>query len=98
MIFITLAVCSFLAVGPVVWSYPTAFLAGSAAAAGIGLINSLGNLGGFVAPILRTAVNEATQSPTGSMGVYALSVLPFVAAAMMYATKRFKNKADDLLD
>ena len=98
MIFITLAVCSFLAVGPVVWSYPTAFLAGSAAAAGIGLINSLGNLGGFVAPILRTAVNEATQSPTGSMGVYALGVLPFVAAAMMFATRRFKNKADDLLD
>jgi nitrate/nitrite transporter NarK len=97
MIFITLAVCSFLAVGPVVWAYPTAFLAGSAAAAGIGLINSLGNLGGFVAPILRTAVNSATADPTGSAGVYALGILPFLAAAMMYGTRAFRNKADDLL-
>jgi hypothetical protein len=32
------------------------------------------------------------------MGVYALGVLPFLAAAMMFATKRFKNKADDLLE
>jgi sugar phosphate permease len=97
LVFITLAVCSFLAVGPVTWSYPTAFLTGAAAAAGIGLINSLGNLGGFVAPILRTAINEATGSPTGSAGVYALGVLPFLAAVMMFATRRFKNKADELL-
>ncbi|QDG67237.1 MFS transporter [Pseudarthrobacter sp. NIBRBAC000502772] len=98
IIFITLAVCSFLSIGPIAWSYPTAFLTGTAAAAGIGLINSLGNLGGFVAPILRTTVNQVTASDTGTMGVYALGVLPFVAAIMMYATKRFRNKADDLLD
>ena len=64
MIFITLAVCSFLVrrpdrPGPT----PRRSSTGSAAAAGIGLINSLGNLGGFVAPILRTAVNEATRRP-----------------------------------
>ena len=46
----------------------------------------------------ETAVNEATNSPTGSMGVYALGVLPFVAAAMMFAPRRFKNKGDDLRD
>ncbi|MFK4640204.1 MFS transporter [Paenarthrobacter histidinolovorans] len=97
IIFITLAVCSFLAIGPICWSYPTAFLTGTAAAAGIGLINSLGNLGGFVAPILRTSVNEITASDTGTMGVYALGVLPFLAAAMMFGTRVFSNKADELL-
>ncbi|MEV7660546.1 MFS transporter [Paenarthrobacter sp. NPDC089316] len=97
IIFITLAVCSFLAIGPICWSYPTAFLTGTAAAAGIGLINSLGNLGGFVAPILRTTVNEMTASDTGTMGVYALGVLPFLAAAMMFGTRAFSNKADELL-
>jgi nitrate/nitrite transporter NarK len=71
---------------------------GTAAAAGIGLINSLGNLGGFVAPILRTSVNGIAADSTGSAGVFALGVLPFLAAIMMYATKRFRNKADDLLD
>ncbi|RAN74847.1 MFS transporter [Bacillus sp. SRB_336] len=98
IIFITLAVCSFLSIGPIAWSYPTAFLTGTAAAAGIGLINSLGNLGGFVAPILRTSINETFSSASGAMGIYALGVLPFVAALMMWGTRRFKNKADELLD
>ena len=98
IIFITLAVCSFLGVGPVTWAYPTAFLTGAAAAAGIGLINSLGNLGGFVAPILRTKVNDIADSASGSAGIYALGVLPFLAAAMMWFTYRMRNKADDLLD
>jgi MFS family permease len=96
ILFITLAVCSFLSVGPITWSYPTAFLAGTAAAAGIGLINSLGNLGGFVAPILRTWVNETTGTETA--GVYALGVLPFLAAIMLYATKRFTMSADAMLE
>jgi sugar phosphate permease len=97
LIFITLAVCSFLAVGPITWAYPTAFLTGTAAATGIGLINSLGNLGGFVAPLLRTAVNQIANSPTGSAGVYALGILPFLAALMMFWTRKFRNKADELL-
>ncbi|GAA2006289.1 MFS transporter [Nakamurella flavida] len=96
IIFLTLTVCSFLAVGPVTWSYPTAFLSGTAAAAGIGLINSLGNLGGFVAPNLRNIVNGWFDSD-GPAGVVALGILPFVAAVMMFMTYRFKNKADELL-
>jgi sugar phosphate permease len=96
LIFITLAVCSFLAVGPITWSYPTAFLTG-AAAAGIGLINSLGNLGGFVAPILRTWINKLIDTESGSAGIYALGVLPFLAAAMMLGTRAFRNKADEML-
>ncbi|WGW11872.1 MFS transporter [Saxibacter everestensis] len=98
IMFICLAVCSFLSIGPIAWSYPTAFLTGTAAAAGIGLINSLGNLGGFVAPILRTEVNDFFNSATDSAGVYALGVLPFLAAILMYGTKRFRNSADALLD
>jgi MFS transporter, ACS family, tartrate transporter len=35
---------------PVFWTLPTAFLTGTAAAAGIALINSLGNLAGYVGP------------------------------------------------
>jgi ACS family tartrate transporter-like MFS transporter len=37
---------------PPFWSLPTAFLRGDGAAAGIALINSVGNLGGFVGPYL----------------------------------------------
>ncbi|WP_179756384.1 MFS transporter [Kineococcus aurantiacus] len=92
---ITVAVSSFLSIGPITWSYPTAFLTGAAAAAGIGLINSLGNLGGFVAPILRSWV--ATGTGSDALGVAALGVLPFLAAVMMWGTRRFRIRADRLL-
>lgn len=92
---ISVAVASFLSIGPITWSYPTAFLTGAAAAAGIGLINSLGNLGGFVAPILREFVASSTDSD--ALGVAALGVLPFLAAVMMWGTKRFRLRADRLL-
>jgi MFS family permease len=48
------------------WSLPTAFLTGTAAAAGIALINSVGNLGGYFGPDMigriRTATGGATEA------------------------------------
>lgn len=44
------------------WSLPTAFLSGTAAAAGIALINSVGNLGGFAGPYAVGALSGATGS------------------------------------
>ncbi|WP_234031260.1 MFS transporter [Mycetocola zhujimingii] len=98
ILFITIAVASFLSVGPITWSYPTAFLTGTAAAAGIGLINSLGNLGGFVAPIMRTGINEAIPTESGTWGVVSLGVFAFLAAAMLYCTRFFRARADALLE
>ena len=98
ILFITIAVASFLSVGPITWSYPTAFLTGTAAAAGIGLINSLGNLGGFVAPIMRTGINEAVPTDSGVWGIVSLGVFAFLAAVMLYCTRFFKAKSDALLE
>lgn len=42
------------------WSYPTAFLSGPAAAGAIGLINSFGNIGGFVGPYLTGFLKQTT--------------------------------------
>ncbi|SMG47903.1 Sugar phosphate permease [Agreia pratensis] len=99
LLFITLAVSSFLAVGPITWAYPTAFLTGAAAAAGIGLINSLGNLGGFVAPLMRNGFNEAVPTDSGVWGVVSLGVFAFLAAGMMFGTRFFRGaKADELLE
>ncbi len=44
------------------WPIPSSFLTGSAAAAGLALIVSIGNLGGFVGPSLIGAVRESTGS------------------------------------
>ena len=35
---------------PPLWAMPTMFLSGASAAAGIAMINSIGNLGGFIGP------------------------------------------------
>lgn len=94
---ITVAVGAFLSAGPITWAFPTSFLAGAAAATGIGLINSLGNLGGFVAPIMRTEINEAVPTDSGAWGVVSLGVFAFLAAVMMWGTRFFSSKADALL-
>jgi nitrate/nitrite transporter NarK len=49
---------------PTFWTLPTAFLTGSAAAGGIALINSIGNLGGFVGPYAIGWVKDATGATT----------------------------------
>jgi ACS family tartrate transporter-like MFS transporter len=49
------------------WTLPTAFLRGSAAAGGIALVNSVGNVGGFVGPILVGWVREATGGFHGGL-------------------------------
>ena len=59
------------------WSLPTAILSGSAAAAGIAWINSVGNLSGYVSPFVLGAIRDATRDaahPNGNMFL-ALSVL-----------------------
>ncbi len=52
---------------PSFWSLPTAFLSESAAAASMGLINSVGNLGGFVGPYFVGFLRNLTGSFTFSM-------------------------------
>jgi ACS family tartrate transporter-like MFS transporter len=47
---------------PAFWAVPTAFLSESAAAASIGLINSLGNLGGFFGPWVVGYIVHRTHS------------------------------------
>jgi len=54
------------ALGPF-WALPTAFLSGTAAAGSYALINSVGNLGGFVGPYVIGLVKDATHSFTGGL-------------------------------
>lgn len=60
--FFTLVGASYYAFQPVFWSVPNEFLCGSAAAASIGLINSVGNLGGFVGPYVLGFLVTRTHS------------------------------------
>jgi ACS family tartrate transporter-like MFS transporter len=70
---IALIVCAMgtYAALPTFWTLPTAFLTGSAAAGGIALINSIGNLGGFVGPYAIGWIKDATGATT--LGLVALA-------------------------
>ena len=66
---------------PSFWSLPTAFLAGTGAAAGIALINSLGNLAGFVSPYAVGWLKDHTSGGTNN-GVYLLAGSLIVGAIL----------------
>jgi ACS family tartrate transporter-like MFS transporter len=60
---------------PSFWAIPTAYLTESAAAAAIGLINSFGNLGGFLGPFLVGYVRTATGSFAGGLAFLSGSLI-----------------------
>jgi ACS family tartrate transporter-like MFS transporter len=62
---------------PVFWTLPTAFLSGAAAAAGIAVINSIGNLAGFAGPFAMGWIKDHTGSYAG--GLLLLSGLGIIA-------------------
>ena len=62
---LTLATVGFYCAHPAFWALPTRLLGSTAAAAAIGMINSLGNLGGFVGPYAIGFLS----GQTGSFGV-----------------------------
>ena len=71
---------------PVFWSLPTQYLSGTGAASGIAFIVSLGNLGGFFAPQIKTYAEYALGS--GSAGYLALSIIAGVAAVILLGLPR----------
>jgi ACS family tartrate transporter-like MFS transporter len=67
---------------PTFWTLPTGFLTGSAAAGGIALINSIGNLGGFVGPYAIGWIKDATGETT--LGLVALAAGPIMAGVVTF--------------
>ena len=77
MIALICAIVGSQSAGPIFWALPTALLTGAAAAGGIGLINSISNLGGFVGPWVFGLVKDATGSD--NIALLCLALLPFLA-------------------
>ncbi|MBT8161933.1 MULTISPECIES: hypothetical protein [Arthrobacter] len=72
------------------YQIPGYFLTGAAAATAFGLINSLGNLGGFVAPTVFGALKDATGSytiPSYLMG----GILILAALLTAFLPRMFKS-------
>lgn len=83
------AASGFVAVQPLYWTLPTCYLGGIAAAGGIAIINSLGNVGGFVAPNLKTWAEQAFADPRA--GMLSLACVAFLGAAMLTLMQRISQ-------
>jgi MFS transporter, ACS family, tartrate transporter len=70
---------------PIFWAIPTLMLSESAAAATFGLINSVGQLGGFAGPYMVGLLNQRTHSLTASFGFVGLVYL--AAGGLILALK-----------
>lgn len=71
------------------WTLPTALLRGTAAAGGIALVNSVGNVGGFVGPILVGWVRDRTGR--FEPGLLALAGILVLGAMIVVAIPRDKT-------
>ena len=67
---------------PAFWSLPSLFLTEAAAAGSIGLINSIGNLGGFLGPTVLGEVEKRTGSFVG--GLYFLCFSMLISSAIIF--------------
>jgi MFS transporter, ACS family, tartrate transporter len=72
----------FSVMGPF-WSIPTGILQGTAAAAGIALINSIGNLGGFAGPYVIGLVKTATGEFKGGLLLVSVALLTSGVVALL---------------
>jgi ACS family tartrate transporter-like MFS transporter len=71
------------------WSLPSQFLTGAAAASGIALINSVGNLGGFLGPYIIGALKDRYNSTGPGMAV--IGGFLILAAALIVAMPRYAS-------
>jgi nitrate/nitrite transporter NarK len=80
-----------LTCAPLFWSLPTAFLSGTAAAAGIAIVNSVGNLAGFASPYMIGYLKDLTSSTASGMYVLA-AVLVIGAIAVWFTPAKLVNR------
>jgi D-galactonate transporter len=91
MVGLTLATMGALTGLPMFWPLPAAFLGSAAAAGGLALINSLGQVAGFVSPFLVGWIKDATGST--DVALYILSsVLLIGAVLVMLVPARLVNR------
>ncbi len=84
MIALSVGIIGQYAIAPTFWPLPTAMLSGVAAAGGIALINSVGNLGGGLGPYMFGLIKDAMGgSDTGAL--LALAAAPFVSMVVLLA-------------
>jgi MFS family permease len=92
LVFLAVAAMGFKSASPLFWTIPQSTLHPLVLAPAIAIINSLGNLGGFVAPFGFGIIKEQTGSVVP--GLFALAAASTVAAILVYFLKERKPASD----
>ncbi len=83
---LTIAAMGIMSALPIFWSNPTALLGGTAAAMGIAFINSVGNLAGFVIPLLIGVIKDKLHST--DPGLHLLAAMMVLGAVAVMVLRR----------
>jgi MFS family permease len=81
IVFLTIATCGILGLMPIYWTFPGQILSGTAAAAGIALINSVGNLSGFTGSMITSVAKNLTGDINN--GTYALGACLLISCVLI---------------
>jgi len=90
VVLFTVALAGLKGYKPAFWALPGLFLTSSAAAGSIGLINSVGNLGGFLGPTVIGYVQHMTGSYVG--GIYFLCASMMVTVVILVSLRIKENR------
>jgi nitrate/nitrite transporter NarK len=82
IIFLSISTLGVIGSMPLFWPLPSAFLAGTAAAAGIGIVNSVGNLGGYFGP--NVPIWAKLVSSDRSAALYIIAGILMIGALLTY--------------
>jgi MFS transporter, ACS family, tartrate transporter len=80
---------------PSFWPLPSTFLTGTAAAGGIALVNSIGNIGGYIGPFIVGWIKDSSQS--FEAGLYFLAACSLAAGILtLLAVRPARTQVIDL--
>ena len=82
IIFLSIGTLGVIGSMPLFWPLPSAFLAGTASAAGIGIVNSVGNLGGYVGPNIPIWAKHVSSDPSAAL--YIIAAVLLIGAFLAY--------------
>jgi MFS family permease len=82
IIFLSMGTLGVIGSMPLFWPLPSAFLAGTAAAAGIGIVNSVGNLGGYIGPNIPVWAKHYSGDPSAAL--YVIAAILVVGAILTF--------------
>ncbi|NPD65803.1 MFS transporter [Lichenicola cladoniae] len=78
-----IAASGIIASQAIFWTFPTDHFGGTAAAGGLAVINAIGNLGGFVAPNLRSEADHLFHTSTAGLHALAIAALLSASTALL---------------